>query len=61
MFDSDLDAIRKSKVTLALNKPAFAGMCMLDLSKVLVYRFHYDYIKNKLVTIQDYYLLKLTV
>ena len=40
-------AIRKNKVTLTLNKPAYVWMCILDLSKVLMYEFHYDYIKNK--------------
>ena len=30
-----------------LNKPEFIGMWMLDLSKVLMYEFHYAYIKNK--------------
>ena len=39
IFDNNLVAIRKNKVTLTL--------CVLDLSKVLMYEFHYDYIKNK--------------
>ena len=30
-----------------LNKPVYAGMCILDLSKVLTYGFYHDYIKNK--------------
>ena len=47
IFDNDLIAIRKNKVTLTLNKPAYIGMCILELSKVLMYEFHYDYIKNK--------------
>ena len=34
IFDNDLVPIRKNKVTLKLNKPAFIGMCILDLSKV---------------------------
>ena len=38
---------RKSKVTLTLDKPANVGMCILELSKVLMYEFHCDYIKNK--------------
>ena len=47
IFDNDLFAIRKSKVTLTLNKQAYVGMCMLDMSKVLKYDFHYDLVKNK--------------
>ena len=40
MFDDDLVAIRKSKVTLTLIKQAYVEMCILDLSKVLMYEFH---------------------
>ena len=47
MFDNGLVAIRKSKVTLMLNKPTYVCMCILDLSRLLMYEFHYDYIKNK--------------
>ena len=47
IFDNDLVAIRKNKVTLTLNKPTYIGMCILGLSKVITYEFHYDYIKNK--------------
>ena len=47
VFDNDLVTIRKSKVTLMLNRPAFAVMFILDLSRVLMYEFLYNYIKNK--------------
>ena len=42
IFDNDLVTIRKSKVTLTLNKPAYIGMCILELNKELMYEFHYD-------------------
>ena len=45
--NSGLVIIRKSKVALIFNKPVYVGMCILDLSKVLMYKFDYDYIKNK--------------
>ena len=47
IYDNDLVATHKSKVTLSLNKPAYGWMCILDLNKVLMYKFHYDYIKDK--------------
>ena len=46
IFDNNLVAIPKNKVTLTLNKSAHIGMCILELSKVLMCKFHYDYIKN---------------
>ena len=47
IFDNNLVSIRKSKTSVALNKPAYMGICMLDLTKVLMYDFHWNYIKNK--------------
>ena len=46
-FDNGLVTIFISKVTSTLNKPVYIGMYILDLSKVLMHKFHYDYIKNK--------------
>ena len=47
IFNKNLVAVHKIKVTLVLDKPAYMGMCSLDLSKRLMYDFHYDYIKNR--------------
>ena len=47
IFDNELVAMRKNKVTLTLKISAYIGMCILEWSKVLMYEFHYDYIKNK--------------
>ena len=47
IFNEDLVAVHKIKETLTLNRPAYVGMCILDLSKTLMYDFHYNYIKKK--------------
>ena len=47
ILENDSVLIREIYVTLTLNKPAYAGMCMLNFSNVLMYVFHYDYTKNK--------------
>ena len=61
IFNNDLVAIRKNKVTLTLKKPSYIGMCILELSKVLMYEFHYHYIKIYMVKNQGYYSQALIV
>ena len=61
IFDIDFVSIRKNKVTLTFNKPSYIGLCILELSKVLMYEFHYDYIKINMVTTQGYYSKTLIV
>ena len=46
IFNDNLVAVHKIKETLSLNRPAYVGMCILDLSKTLMYDFHYNYIKK---------------
>ena len=38
--------MRKSKIASKLDKATYIGICILELSEVLMYEFHYDYIKN---------------
>ena len=47
IFDNDLVATRESKATLGISKLENVGMCVLELSKVLMCELHYYYIKNK--------------
>ncbi|XP_053379108.1 uncharacterized protein LOC123541547 [Mercenaria mercenaria] len=47
MFNSNLFGIHRIKESLLLNRPCYVGMCILDLSKYLMYDFHYNYIKEK--------------
>ena len=47
IFNENLMAVHKIKEALTLNRPAYVGMCIFDLSKTLMYNFHYNYIKEK--------------
>ena len=47
IFNEDLMAVHKIKEMLTLNRLAYVAMCILDLSKTLMYDFHYNYIKKR--------------
>ena len=45
IFSKNLVAIHKVKPVLLLNKPVYVGFCVLELSKLLMDDFHYNYFK----------------
>ena len=47
IFDENLIAIHMKKTCIVYDKPVYLGMCILDMSKTLMYDFHYGYIKKK--------------
>ena len=34
-------------IKVVMNKPVYLGQAVLDLSKIVMYEFHYDYMKWK--------------
>ena len=47
IMNENLIAVKGAKKVLTLNKPCYIGMCILDLSKTLMYDFHYNTIKKE--------------
>ena len=47
IFCDDLAAIHMHRTKLLFDKPVYLGMSILDISKTLMYDFHYGYIKEK--------------
>ena len=46
LFDKDFAAIHEIKPVLVLNKPIYVGFTVLDISKWMMYDFHYNFIKK---------------
>ena len=48
IFDKNFAAINEIKPVLKFNKPIYVGFIVLELSKWLMYDFHYNFIKKNL-------------
>ena len=46
-FTKNLLAIEMNKTQIYINKPVYLGLSILELSKILMYEFWYDYVKPK--------------
>ena len=47
LFGDDLMGCEMGKVKVVINKPVYLGQAILDLSKIIMYEFHYDYMIPK--------------
>ena len=47
IFSKNFVAIHQIKSILTLDKPIYVGFSVVELSKLLMYKFHYEYMKNK--------------
>ena len=47
IFNENLVSVHMKKTSLTMNKPVYLGMSILDLSKTVMFDFHYKYIKPK--------------
>ena len=47
LFSENLMGCEMEKIKVVMNKPVFLGQAILDLSKIVMHEFHYDYMKQK--------------
>ena len=47
LIDNNLAIIEMRKIKVMMNKPIYLGLSILDISKITMYEFWYDYVKIK--------------
>ena len=47
LLGPDLMGCEMAKIKVVMNKPVYLGQAILDLSKIIMYEFHYDYMIPK--------------
>lgn len=46
IFNDNLVAIELKKLEVVMDKPIYVGLSVLDISKIVLYEFHYDYVRK---------------
>ncbi|KAF8795495.1 hypothetical protein HNY73_003339 [Argiope bruennichi] len=46
IINDDLVSVQRKKTSLLLNRPIYVGFSILDISKIIMYDFHYNFIKK---------------
>ena len=47
LFGENLMGSKMGKIKVVMKKPIYLGQAIVDLSKIVMYEFHYDYMKPK--------------
>ena len=47
LISENLSIIEMKKVKVKMNKPIYLGLSILEISKIIMYEFWYDYVKKK--------------
>ena len=47
LISEDLSIIEMKKTKVKMNKPIYLGLSILEISKILMYKFWYDHMKPK--------------
>ena len=47
LFGENLMGCKMGKIKVTMNKLTYLGQVILDLSKIVMYEFHYNYMKGK--------------
>ena len=47
IYEENMAAIQFNKMVVHLNKPRYIGMSILDISKLIMYQYHYEYMMIK--------------
>ena len=56
LFGENLMGCEMGKIKVAMKKPVYLGQPILDVRKIVMYEFHYDYMKPKFKDLQLCYM-----